>query len=114
MAVDFSDDGFKGKCITVMATSPGPMGGIRMVRSLQQMMMDMGGVVIPGHCSVGGAMKVFDADGKIVDERSMSKVKACAGQLVHFARFEANRAHDCQVFEELMKLQNMGEYGSTD
>lgn len=85
-----------------------------MLRSLQQMMQDMGGIVIPGHSSIGGAMKVFDKDGTLVDERSIAKVKAASGQLVHFARFEANRDHDCQVFNELMKLRNMGEYGSTD
>lgn len=107
-------DGFKGKCVSVMATSPGPMGGMRMVRSLQKFLNDMGAVVIAGHCSIGGASKAFAENGTLVDERAKSKVESACGQLVHFARFEANRAADCKIMRELRRLKCTGEYGSVD
>lgn len=39
---------FKGTHIAVMATSPGPMGGLRMLRSLHQYLLDMGAIIVPG------------------------------------------------------------------
>ena len=100
--------------VSMMATSPGPMGGLRMVRSFQQMLQDMGCNVVPGHCSIGGAMNIFGEDGSILDERTRTKVETACGQMVHFARFEANRDHDCKIMQEMKRQKNMGEYGSTE
>jgi chromate reductase len=93
--------GFKGKVVTIMATSPGPMGGLRMVRSLDQMMADMGAVVVPGANAIGSAFKVFDEDGNIQDERTKAKVDTTFENLVHFCRYEANREADCAVAKEV-------------
>jgi NAD(P)H-dependent FMN reductase len=60
--------GFKGKVVTVMAPSPGPMGCLRMVRSWNQMLQDMFATVI------GSAFDVFDKDGTLKDERAISKI----------------------------------------
>lgn len=105
--------GFKSKVVSLMSTSPGPMGGMRMLRSLQQMLQDMGAVVIPGNTAIGNAYQVFK-DGKIVDERSLTKVVGACHQLVLFARYVANSDHQCAVAQQVMKLQNMGEYGKVD
>jgi len=96
-----------------MATSPGAMGGLRMIRSLNTLLQDMGSTVLPGHSAIGGAFKVFQ-DGKIVDERTKGKVEASCEKLVHFCRFEANREQDCNVAKAVFKLENMGEYGAVD
>ena len=104
-------DGFKGKVASAMATSPGPMGGARVVAVLQRLLADMGSIVIPGHVAIGGSMKMFPPDGS-VDERSRIKIEADCGQLVHFARFEANRASDDMVLAELKRQKCIGEYGS--
>jgi NAD(P)H-dependent FMN reductase len=106
-------DGFKGKVMSVMATSPGPMGGLRTIRSLNQLLQDMGAVVIPGNNAIGNAFSVFK-DGTIADERSQAKVQATCGNLVHFCRYEANREQDCAVAREIYKAHNMGEYGQVD
>ena len=104
--------GFSGKCVSVMATSPGPMGGIRVVRTMQQMLQDMGAVVIPGHCTLGHAYKLFDtATGQLTDETARKKVEAACGNLLHFARFEANRDKDDCIVRLLKKQRLMGEYG---
>eukprot|EP00467_Chlorarachnion_reptans_P013598 CAMPEP_0114505928 /NCGR_PEP_ID=MMETSP0109-20121206/11129_1 /TAXON_ID=29199 /ORGANISM="Chlorarachnion reptans, Strain CCCM449" /LENGTH=223 /DNA_ID=CAMNT_0001684429 /DNA_START=281 /DNA_END=952 /DNA_ORIENTATION=+ len=109
-------DGFKGKCVTVMATSPGKMGGLRMVRSLQEMLQDMGCIVIPGHCSFGGARNLFNEKdgGSLKDERAKGKVETACSQLVHHARFEANRERDCRIVRAIKKQKVLGEYGSVD
>lgn len=106
-------DGFKGKVMSVMATSPGPMGGLRTIRSLNQLLQDMGAVVIPGNNAIGNSFSVFK-DGTIADERSQAKVQATCGNLVHFCRYEANREQDCAVAREIYKAHNMGEYGQVD
>lgn len=107
-------DAFKGKVVDIMATSPGPMGGLRMLHSMHQFMQDMGAVVVPGHNSVGSANKVFDSDGNVMDEKKQTKSNAAAKQVVHFARYEANRERDFGIFAEMQKLSNMGEYGKVD
>jgi len=104
--------GFQGKLVTIISTSPGSLGGLRMQRSFQLMLQDMGSVVIPSNCSLGGSHKLFDEAGNLQDERAQSKLEAACGQLLHFARFEANRdKDDCIV--KLIKEQKLdGEYGA--
>lgn len=106
--------GFKNKVVSLMSTSPGAMGGMRMLRSLQQMMQDMGAIVVPGNTSIGNAFHVFDRDGRIVDERAFKKVAAASYQLVHLAQHNASRDAEDPMEEELTKLPNMGEYGRAD
>lgn len=56
-------DAFKGKVVVAMATSPGPTGGLRMLRSLQgQHFQEMGAAVLPGHNSIAIRFEVFDED----------------------------------------------------
>eukprot|EP00470_Lotharella_oceanica_P016505 CAMPEP_0170184842 /NCGR_PEP_ID=MMETSP0040_2-20121228/34811_1 /TAXON_ID=641309 /ORGANISM="Lotharella oceanica, Strain CCMP622" /LENGTH=225 /DNA_ID=CAMNT_0010431031 /DNA_START=74 /DNA_END=751 /DNA_ORIENTATION=- len=105
-------DAFKGTCATVMATSPGKMGGLRMVRSLQGFLQDMGCVVIPTHCAFGGAFKLFNKDGSIKDVRANSSVQTACSQLIHHARFEANRDYNCKIVKAIKGQKVMGEYGA--
>lgn len=107
--------GFKGKCAAVMATSPGPMGGLRMIRSMHQMLADMGTTIVPGANAIGSAFEVFDpATGEIKDDVAKAKIEASCGNLVHYCRYDANREADCAVYEELQHLTTMGEYGQVD
>ena len=105
--------GFKGKIVGLMGTSPGAMGGMRMLRSFATFLSDMGATVVPGHNAVGRSHQVMK-DGKVVDERTQSKIDAACGQLVHFARYEVNRERDCKVYEEYLNQTTMGEYGAVD
>ena len=112
-------DGFKGKVCTIMATSPGAMGGLRMIRSMNTFMQDMGAIVVPGHHSIGNAYKVFDPSKAdvteaITDERTKSKIDGACGNLINFCRYQANREQDCTIAKEMQKLCNMGEYGQVD
>ena len=107
--------GFQEKVVTVMAASPGPMGGLRMIRSLNQLLADMGAVVVPGNNSIGSAFKVINENGEIVDEKTQEKIDAACANLVHFCRYQANRESDCAVAKELDAIsKNLGEYGQVD
>ena len=106
--------GFKNKVVSLMSTSPGAMGGMRMLRSLQQMMQDMGAIVVPGNTSIGNAFHVFDREGRVVDERAFKKISTACYQLVHLAQSHASRDIEDPMEEEVIKLPNMGEYGRAD
>ncbi|KAL7563429.1 hypothetical protein ACA910_016525 [Epithemia clementina (nom. ined.)] len=105
---------FKNKVVSLMSTSPGAMGGMRMLRSLQQMMQDMGAIVVPGNTSIGNAFHVFDRDGRMVDERAFKKISTACYQLVHLTQAHASRDIEDPMEEEVIKLPNMGEYGRAD
>ena len=103
-------DGFKGKIATAMAASPGMLGGMRVVVNLQNLLQDMGCIIVNSHVNVGRAMTAFSEDGVLTEERAKSKLTTAVHQLVHFARFEANREAD-KLVEEILHNKNMGEYG---
>ena len=104
---------FKGKPIAVLSTSPGAMGGLRMQRSFMTMLSDMGAICVPSHCTLGKAMAIFDnEDLTLQDDRSQKKVSTAVGQLLHFARFEANRYKNCELMQSVKGAENAGEYGS--
>ena len=106
-------DAFKGKPIAVLSTSPGAMGGLRMQRSFMTMLSDMGAICVPSHCTLGKAMAIFDnEDLTLQDDRSQKKVSTAVGQLLHFARFEANRDKNCELMQSVKGAENAGEYGS--
>jgi len=106
--------GFKEKVVLLMSASPGTMGGIRCLRSLQQMMQDMGAFVVPGNNSIGNAFQTFDRDGQLCDERALRKVEASAYQMVRYSRFHTNRDGDVVMDDNIMRMHNMGEYGRVD
>merc|ERR1719183_2542302 len=101
--------GFKGKIASVMATSPGRMGGMRMCAQLDDQLAGMGCIIIHSHVAIGGAFKAFDKDGKLTDDRAKQKINVACGQVFHFAKFEANRASDDLINTEMQKLKLYGE-----
>ena len=125
-------EGFKNKVCVVMATSPGAMGGLRMIRSLNTFLQDMGAIVLPGHHSIGNANKVFtttaskDDEGSesgsgpaiIIDERTKAKIDGACQNLMNYCRYQTNQQQDCEIAQQLMmkyqQLKCMGEYGQVD
>ncbi len=68
------DDGsncFQGKVSAIMAASPGPMGGIRVLPQLRNLLTNIamhGTHVIPKQFALGNARKAFDDNGNLTDE----------------------------------------------
>jgi len=75
----------RGKYIGLMATSPGGLGGIRMLPRLREALADLGAITLPGMVSVGSAMKAFDDDGQIVDEQTKARVEALIDTVIDAA-----------------------------
>lgn len=74
-----------GKYVGLMATSPGPMGGIRMLPRLREALADLGAIVMPGPVAVGSSMKAFDDDGNIIDQGTAKRIGALIDNLVREA-----------------------------
>ncbi|KAH8050512.1 FMN reductase [Aureococcus anophagefferens] len=62
----------------------------------------------------GGMYAGFQNNGALVDARSAGKVDALCGQLMHFARFQANRDKDDCIVRLINEQKVVGEYGSTE
>lgn len=76
----------RGKYIGLMATSPGPMGGIRMLPRLREALGDLGAIVVPGPVAIGGSMGAFDEDGNLSEEANQKRVSALIETLITTAR----------------------------
>ena len=77
----------RGKYVGLMATSPGGMGGIRMLPRLREALCDLGAIVVPGSISVGSAMQAFDDNGGLLDEGTKKRINTLIDTLVQEADF---------------------------
>ncbi|MEP2988477.1 MAG: NAD(P)H-dependent oxidoreductase [Parasphingorhabdus sp.] len=75
----------RGKYIGLMSTSPGPMGGIRMLPRLREALSDLGAVTVPGPVAIGSSMAAFDEDGNLIDEGNQKRVSALIDTLIAIA-----------------------------
>lgn len=53
---------YQNKVAAIMAASPGPFGGMRMLPHLRQILNTLGVLVLPGQFSLAGADKAFDEE----------------------------------------------------
>jgi NAD(P)H-dependent FMN reductase len=72
---------FQGKFAGLMATSPGRLGGIRVLPRLRASLSDLGVMVIPGFVSVPSASNAFADDGS-VDENTAEAIASLVDRLV--------------------------------
>ena len=72
----------RGKYVGLMATSPGALGGIRMLPRLREALNDLGAVVAPGPVSVPNASKAFDEDGQLTDEKTVDRINGLIDTLI--------------------------------
>ena len=76
---------FRGKVAALMAASPGPYGGVRMLPHLRQVLSGFGVTVIGSQVGLARAHEAFAADGSLTDPRTVKSVKALAAALVDLA-----------------------------
>ena len=75
---------YQHKVAAIVATSPGQLGGIRMLPHLRQILNTLGVLVLPGQLSVPNAGEAFNADGNLkstdrLDELIAELVRVTAG-----------------------------------
>lgn len=74
--------GFRGKVATLMAASPGALGGLRGLVFLRMMLGNLGVIVLPDQLAVREAWKAFNEDGSLVDGNQQQAVRDLGAQTV--------------------------------
>jgi NAD(P)H-dependent FMN reductase len=74
--------GFRGKVATLMAASPGALGGLRGLVFLRMMLGNLGVIVLPDQRAVREAYKAFNEDGSLVDENQQQAIRDLGAQTV--------------------------------
>ena len=64
-----------------MAASPGPLGGLRGLRSVRELLTNLGMTVLPNQITVRGAWKAFDEHGKLVDADQAGRIETLGAEL---------------------------------
>lgn len=75
-----------GKPVALMATSPGKLGGIRVLPRLRDMLGDLGIAAVSGVVSIPMAHEAFNAEGKLVAANQNEQVQAMAKRLAFALR----------------------------
>jgi NAD(P)H-dependent FMN reductase len=76
---------FRGKVAGICSASPGPMGGIRSLLVLRELLARFGLWVVPQQVAVGRAEAAFDGEGRLVDARQRQAVHAVAAECARAA-----------------------------
>jgi len=77
---------FRGKVATLMAASPGGLGGLRGMVFLRMMLGNLGVIVLPDQLAVREAHKAFNSDGSLVDDAQQQLIRDLGAQTVMRAR----------------------------
>lgn len=75
---------FTGKTVSLLATSPGALGGLRTLVSVRTILGNLGMIVLPKQFALPNAQQAFDANGALVDEAARKQVSDVSAQLVKF------------------------------
>ncbi|MEQ8791200.1 MAG: NAD(P)H-dependent oxidoreductase [Pirellulaceae bacterium] len=75
---------YQGKAASLLAASPGALGGLRGLVYLRSILGNIGVVVLPEQFALSQAHAAFDDDGSLKDESQHEKVAAVARRLVEF------------------------------
>lgn len=75
---------FNGKVATIMAASPGALGGIRGLVTVRMILGNINVVVLPSQIAIPKAAEAFDADGKLKDAKLSDSVAALGRKLTEF------------------------------
>ena len=76
---------FTGKVAGLMAASPGALGGLQGLDTVQRVLTTVGALVLPRVVAVPRADKAFDTEGKLIDEDSARRVSSLAAEVVAVA-----------------------------
>ena len=76
---------FQGKPVALMASSPGRLGGVRVIPRLRDAVCELGMVPVPGFASVGNAAQAFSENGDLGDEQLAQGLNGLVQRLVNRA-----------------------------
>ncbi len=73
---------YRGKVASIMAASPGGLGGIRGLVFLRMLLNNIGVTVLPDQQAIPMAFKAFGEDGKLIDKKQHHAVEKLGLNLV--------------------------------
>ncbi len=73
---------FAGKVAGLMAASPGALGGLQGLDTVQRVLATVGCLVLPSVVAVPHADRAFDAEGQLTDATSFRRVEELAAKVV--------------------------------
>lgn len=73
---------FAGKLAAVVAASPGPLGGVRGLPLISQLLTNLGVTVLPNPLAVPRAAQAFDESGALVDASLQKRLDSLCQRLV--------------------------------
>jgi len=76
---------FAGKVVGLMATSPGSLGGLQGLDTVQRVMTTVGALVLPNVVAVPNADLAFDAAGVLTNPDSLKRVQVLAAEVARVA-----------------------------
>lgn len=74
---------FAGKFASIMATSPGALGGLRGLYQLRELLQNIQVTVLPNMRAIGQAHAAFDKDGNLTDQKQQTAVQQLGTQTVN-------------------------------
>lgn len=77
---------YQNKVAALIAASPGALGGLRGLRHVREILMNINVLVIPQQFALVKAHEVFDSAGKLTDAKADGAVRAIGGKLVEVAK----------------------------
>jgi NAD(P)H-dependent FMN reductase len=77
---------FKGKVCVLMSASPGPLGGMRALPVLRNMLLNIHVIVLPDQLGLMKAHEAFDESGRLKDPKQQASAEALGARLVDFLR----------------------------
>ena len=75
-----------GKPIGLLGVAAGQIGAIKALEHLRSVCSHVGGLVLPGPVSVAGVQKLFDEQGRCLDESTERRVRGLATALYDYIR----------------------------
>ena len=73
-----------GKAVALIGVAAGAIGAVKALEHLRSICSHVGAIVLPGPVSVAHVHKVFDTDGRCLDEKTESRVRGVATSMTHY------------------------------
>lgn len=73
--------GFQGKVAALLSASPGPLGGLRAITVVRQLLNNVGCTVLAEQMTLRLAAQAFESDGRLKDEGAQQRTEALGASL---------------------------------